>query len=130
MKNIKTNNLSLLLSKVFNKPNINKILIIFLVGFISRIFINYIFDINVFVNCLSKISIFYFMSISMFTAVIHEVISYHINIVPSFSFMYRIYKCIVTKTLDYIVGILISLNIRIYFYKLEDIKIHPLIKRA
>ena len=86
MNNNQNKNLFLeLFRKVFNKSNLNKILIIFVVGFISRIFINYIYNINVFVDYFNKISIMYYVSMSMFIVLIHEIITYFdINVIPSY----------------------------------------------
>jgi hypothetical protein len=56
------NKLPILLGRIFTKPNLNKIIIIFIVGFISRIFINYMFNINIFSGYLYQISgIYYFI---------------------------------------------------------------------
>jgi hypothetical protein len=85
MKNIKNKFFSPgLLNKIFNKPNLNKILIIFIVGFTSRIFINYIYNVNVFIDYFNKISIIYYVLMSMFTVLIHEVTThFNINIIPT-----------------------------------------------
>ena len=80
-------NFSTLLNRIFNRSNLNKILIIFIVGFTSRVLINYIYNINVFVDYFNKISIVYYISMSLFTVIIHEVITYfNINIIPSYVF--------------------------------------------
>lgn len=89
-----------LLCKIFNKPNLNKILIIFIVGFTSRIFINYMYNINVFVDYLNKVSIIYYVSMSMFTVLIHEIITFfNINIIPSYAF----------NSINYIIKVIHSL---------------------
>src|SRR5258708_6243998 len=73
-----------LLNKIFNKSNPNKILIIFIVGFTSRIFINYIYNVNVFIDYFNKISIIYYVLMSMFTVLIHEIIThFNINVIPA-----------------------------------------------
>ena len=75
------------IKKIFNKSNLNKILIIFIVGLTTRISINYIYNINVFVDYFNKISIIYYVSMSMFTVFIHEVIThFNINIIPTYLF--------------------------------------------
>ena len=72
-------------TRIFNKINITKVLIIFIVGFISRILVNSFFNINVFLDYLNSISVIYYAIMSIFIVVIHEVISYfNINIIPSF----------------------------------------------
>jgi|SRR5215469_13552585 len=76
-----------LLDRVFNKSNINKILIIFVVGLTSRILINNIYNINVFSDYFNKVSIIYYVLMSIFIVSIREVITYfNINIIPSFIF--------------------------------------------
>ena len=73
-----------LLNKIFNKSNLNKILIIFIVGFTSRIFINYMYNVNVFIDYLNKISVIYYVLMSMFTVLIHEIIThFNINVIPA-----------------------------------------------
>lgn len=61
---------------IFTTPNIKKVLIIFIVGFISRIFINYIYSINIFVDFFNKISITYYFIFSIFIMLVHQVIDY------------------------------------------------------
>jgi hypothetical protein len=51
---------------IFTKRNLFKISIIFFIGLTSRFFINYYFNINVFVDCLSFISIIYYFLMSCF----------------------------------------------------------------
>ena len=76
-----------LFEKFFSITNINKILIIFIVGFISRILINYIYKINVFTDYFSQISIMYYLSMSIFIVLIHDLITYfEINIIPNYVF--------------------------------------------
>ena len=65
-----------LLSRIFNKPNLNKILIVFVIGLISRIFINYIYNINVFIDYFNKVSIIYYILMFMFIVLIHEIVIY------------------------------------------------------
>jgi hypothetical protein len=73
-----------LLSKILNKSNINKILIIFIVGLTSRIIINYIYNINVFIDYFNKVSIIYYILMSTFIVLVHEVVTYFdVNIIPS-----------------------------------------------
>lgn len=60
----------------FNKRNIIKILVIFTIGFSSRIFINDFFNINVFVDYLSFISIAYYFIMACFVVFIHHLVDY------------------------------------------------------
>src|ERR1700683_5765834 len=70
------NKLPILLGKIFTKPNINKILIIFIVGFISRIFINYMFNINIFSGYLYQISGIYYFIFAGVSLIIHDFLNY------------------------------------------------------
>src|SRR5277367_3263335 len=75
------------LSKVFTKKNANKAIIVFLVGFISRIFINNFYNVNVFSDYLNTISFAYYSGMSLFIVFIHEVVIYfNLNVLPNFSF--------------------------------------------
>lgn len=76
-----------LLNKIFNKSNIRKILIIFIVGFFSRMFLNYIYNVKIFVDFFYKISIIYYLFFFIFVVLVHEVIDYFymiLDINPSF----------------------------------------------
>ena len=53
-------------SKLFNKRNLVKIIVIFIVGFISRILVNHFFDINVFTDCFHFISFAYYFIMAIF----------------------------------------------------------------
>jgi hypothetical protein len=76
-----------LLTRILNKPNLNKILIVFIIGLSSRILVNYIYNVNVFIDYFNKVSIIYYVLMSMFIVAIHEVVSYFdINIIPSYVF--------------------------------------------
>lgn len=70
-------------NRIFNKSNINKVLIIFVIGFISRILVNYIYGVNVFVDYLNIISCIYYILFSVVIVTIHEIVGYYdINIIP------------------------------------------------
>jgi hypothetical protein len=116
-----------LLSKICNKSNISKFLIIFVVGFVSRFLVSYIYSINVNLDFLTTVSILYYISMSAFIILVHEFVNYfNLNIIPSFSFIYKF----VINTTGYIIKLLISMNTRIFLYKLEDIKLSSIIKGA
>ena len=70
------NKLPILLGKIFTKPNINKVIIIFIIGFISRVFIVNIYNINVYFEYLNIISILYYSCMSFFIVVVHELVNY------------------------------------------------------
>ncbi len=59
---------------IFNKRNLVKIFTIFIVGFISRIFINYFFDVNVFTYCFSFISITYYFCMATFVVAVNHLV--------------------------------------------------------
>jgi hypothetical protein len=71
---------------VFNFTNIIKILVIFSVGFISRIIIYHCLDINVFLEYTNNISILYYLGLSTFSVYFDQLFSYQystpINVEP------------------------------------------------
>ena len=76
-----------LLSRILNKQNINKILIVFIVGLTSRILVNCIYNVNVFTDYFNTISIIYYMLMSIFIVLIHEIVTlFDINIIPYSAF--------------------------------------------
>lgn len=78
-------NIRALLSRIFNKSNISKVVIIFSVGLVSRFLVDSYFNINVFIDYLNSISILYYFSMSIFRVFINELASYYdLNIIPSF----------------------------------------------
>jgi hypothetical protein len=72
---------------VFNSTNLIKILVIFLIGFISRIVIYHYLGINVFSDYTHGISILYYLGISSFSVYYDELFSFQysvpININPT-----------------------------------------------
>src|SRR5438270_5560433 len=64
------------LNKVFNKTNLSKVLIIFIIGFISRSIINYTYEVHVFLDYTNSISIMYYTFMAFISIVIHELINY------------------------------------------------------
>jgi SWI/SNF-related matrix-associated actin-dependent regulator of chromatin subfamily A protein 2/4 len=91
MKNLKTY-ITDLFSRIFTIKNLNKVLIIFIIGFSSRVFIGYVYKINVFIEYLNPISILYYTLMSSLAILVHEIITYFdFNIIPSFIFE-KIYK--------------------------------------
>lgn len=70
--------------RIFNRETITKVFIIFIFGFASRIIINCIYDINVFIEFTNIISILYYLVFAMFTVLVHEFVSYfNFVIIPS-----------------------------------------------
>jgi len=74
------------ITNIINLTNIIKILIIFSVGFISRIAIYHYLDINVFLEYTNNISILYYFSLSTFSVYFDQLFSYQysasINLEP------------------------------------------------
>jgi hypothetical protein len=52
------------------------VLVIFVVGFISRVLVNYFWDVNVFVDYLNTISLTYYGMMSIFIVLVNELFSY------------------------------------------------------
>ena len=73
----------------FNLTNIIKILVIFSVGFISRIVIYHYLDINVFLDYTNNISILYYFGLSTFSVYFDQLFSYQysasINVEPIYN---------------------------------------------
>jgi len=61
---------------VFNKGNLSKIIIIFIVGFVSRSMINNIYSINVFTDYTNSVSVIYYIFMAFMTVLIHETVGY------------------------------------------------------
>jgi hypothetical protein len=62
--------------KLFNRVTFTKVIIIFVVGLFSRVFINYFYGVNVFVEYTNLISLYYYGFMSLFVVFIHEVVVY------------------------------------------------------
>jgi len=75
MKNL-FKNLRSFLQRSFTRANISKILIIFIVGFTSRYLINEYYNINVFTDYLSSISIIFYTAFSAFIVFVHEIFTF------------------------------------------------------
>lgn len=67
---------SCLWNRIFNRLNLSKVLVIFVVGFVTRVLINYVYDINVFVDYLNTISLTYYGMMSIFVVLVNELFSY------------------------------------------------------
>ena len=65
-----------LLSRICNKSNLSKFLIIFIVGFVSRFLVNYFYCVNVCLDFLTTVSILYYICMSAFVILIHEFVNY------------------------------------------------------
>jgi hypothetical protein len=70
------NKLLSILTRIFTKSNLIKYFTIFILGFISRIFINYMFNINIFSNYLYQISGIYYLFLSSLIILINEFLNY------------------------------------------------------
>ena len=71
--------------KVFNRFNLTKVFIIFIVGLFSRVLVNQFFDLNVFLEFSNNISLIYYFLMSLFIVLVHELVGYfQFNIIPSF----------------------------------------------
>jgi hypothetical protein len=77
-----------ILSRIFNKSNFGKVVILFIVGFASRLFINNMYN-NVFLDYFNYISILYYIFFSVFIVLVHEFVDY---LSFSFSFSSIIYN--------------------------------------
>lgn len=88
------------LPRVFTRVNISKVLVIFLVGFLCRVFINSYWDINVFVEYLSIVSIAFYSYMAGFVVFINELFSFfNISIIPRYilEFFTNLFSMFVTS---------------------------------
>nr|YP_009327774.1 hypothetical protein [Epichloe typhina]APB96733.1 hypothetical protein [Epichloe typhina] len=77
--------LKILLNRTLTPVNVSKAIVIFFVGFISRYFINDYYDINVFKEYLTLVSITFYSVFAAFVVFINELFSFfNINLIPSF----------------------------------------------
>ena len=60
------------INKILNSVTFRRILVIFVVGLISRTLVNYVFEINVFKNYSTNISLIYYGFMACFSAMVHE----------------------------------------------------------
>jgi hypothetical protein len=67
---------SSLWNRIFNRLNLSKVLVIFVVGFVSRVLVNYLWGVNVFVDYLNCISIGYYGFMAIFVVLVNEIFSY------------------------------------------------------
>jgi len=81
MKNLKER-----IRSVFNRLNLSKVLVIFMVGFVTRVLINDVYDINVFVDYLNTISLTYYGMMAIFVVLVNELFSYiDLKLLPKIS---------------------------------------------
>ena len=86
--------------KYFNKKNFLKVIIIFTVGFVSRILVNDYFGINVYFDCLHSVSLIYYALLSIFIVLVHEYLIYvEFNILSS---IFKIIHTILKYSIKYI----------------------------
>jgi hypothetical protein len=114
------------LNKIFNKFNFNKFLILFMVGFVSRVLVGYIYNINVYLDSLSSVFIVYYICMSVFVVLVHEFVDY-------FSFSFSFSNIIYTSLIEFIVYIVRMqglMNFRVFSIRLGDIKLSSIIKGA
>jgi hypothetical protein len=79
--------------KIFNKKSIIKIFIIFIVGFVIRITVNYAYNINVFIDYTNIISIIYYYFMASFVVVINEIFTqFQFPLSSFFSYVFSVIK--------------------------------------
>jgi hypothetical protein len=76
-----------MLKKTLN--TITKIIIIFICGLISRLFVNNYFDINIFIDVFNYISILYYLFFSFFVVFVRDYINIYNFSMPNF---FKIFK--------------------------------------
>jgi hypothetical protein len=73
--------------RVFTPSNVIKILVIFVIGFVSRLLVNGFFNLNVFYDFLHPISLLYYTCMSCFIVIVHEYFNF--SSLPSFSYLFN-----------------------------------------
>ena len=63
------------MNRFLSRLNLTKVFVIFLVGFVSRVGINYYCGINVFMDYLNSISIGYYSIMAIFVVMVNELFS-------------------------------------------------------
>jgi len=76
MLNLMKKKVNIFISRVFNKGNLIKILIIFIIGLVSRSVVNYVYDINVFTDNIYSIFVIYYTYMGIVSILFYEVVSY------------------------------------------------------
>jgi hypothetical protein len=75
-----------LFNRIFNKNNLNKVIIIFFIGFVSRVLIGYVYGINVYFDYLNIVSFIYYIYMACTIVLVHELVAYFdFSIIPSFT---------------------------------------------
>lgn len=62
--------------RLFNRVTLTKVFLIFSIGYLSRLFIHSYYDVNVFVDFSTTISLVYYSIFSFVVVVVGEVVSY------------------------------------------------------
>jgi hypothetical protein len=114
------NSISLFFRRILNKSNINKVIFIFAFGFISRIFINNIYN-NVFSEYLDTIYILYSLFLSLVILITEFINYFHVNILPScvfdfYAFFNKIYNSFLSINLK------VFSNLKFKDFKISSIK--------
>lgn len=78
-----------LAGQIFSRKNLTKVFFIFTFGFSFRVFIGSFYGVNVFTDFLSYISLLYYMFMSCFIVLVHELVAFFdFSIFPSFANLY------------------------------------------
>lgn len=105
------------LNKFFTKVNLSKIIVIFFVGFFSRVLVSYYLDLSVVIDFLNPFSIIYYILYAIFIVFINELFStFSISIFPELGYC---------SFFSNVSGIFIKIyvyNINIYNIMLKSIK--------
>jgi hypothetical protein len=71
--------INLIKQKVLINSTVRKVLIIFVVGFISRVLVNYFYDINVFKDYTNSISLMYYGIMAFFVGFVGDLPKIYFN---------------------------------------------------
>ena len=89
-----------------NRVTISKVIIIFTLGFISRVLINNIYNVNVFVEYTHTISLVYYTIMSLVIVLVSDLVAYfQFSLIPSFVFdLFGYFGSLVVKFVTYLFG--------------------------
>lgn len=85
-----------LIKKIIFSNTFKKILLIFIVGFISRILVNYIYDVNVFKEYTTSISLVYYSCMACFVGIVNELPKISVNVLD-FSIIRKAFQFLVSN---------------------------------
>ena len=102
---------SKIFNTIFNRYNFTKVVIIFVVGLSSRILVNHIYNVNVYLDYFNYVSLTYYIIFSLFIAISHELVNYfEFSLIPSYFNIHQGFVKLKASLFSFICEGLSSLN--------------------